>query len=256
MQEFEKQIVLPGFESEGSDAPTDPAGVSMLIRDLVNRVEQLESEKAALQEILGMRVTPPEAATKRSTPRRSALVPVLDPPEPVSRHRSSLRRPLAPVSAELLTAPQSAPPTDAQPDPSGQAQDLRELLNTSTGATAPQPSKKSGRIRSRFRRQCRYYSMVRLHAILAGFCLAMGSIVGALAFALEFSLVYDAGLVIAALGLIYMLIVGCFWIGTRFAVTDDKNVVAIDSALRLRPAQSLLSNVFYWISRIFRAFAR
>ena len=257
MQDKQQNIDLIGLSMAPDD--TDPRQTSGLIRDLVNRIEQLEEQNAALRKALEVINAVPSLVPQAEAPRQTP------PPATEYAHR---RSPLEPLRTKQPHRPprrarhQNSPtpqesPRQQSPQPAAdagtqQADDVRRRFAAGKDAGDLKVMKKSGPIRSRFRRQFRYFTMTRLHAILAGLCLSIGAIASAVGNMLDIWILCTAGIIIAAIGAIYMIVVGFFWVFGKLAMAEEETeVVEIENAIPQRHTQSILSHGIYWLSRLF-----
>ncbi|MDE0838539.1 MAG: hypothetical protein OSB41_05735 [Kiritimatiellae bacterium] len=260
MQDKQQNLDLVGLSMAPDD--TDPRQTSGLIRDLVNRIEQLEEQNAALRKALeAINAVPslvPHAQAPRHAPppaadahRRSPLEPPRTKQAPRPSRRARHQNSPTPQKSPQKSPQQQSPQPIAN-DGTEQADDLRRRFAADKDAGDLKVMKRSGPVRSRFRRQFRYFTMTRLHAILAGLCLSTGAIASAVGNMLDIWILCTGGIIIAAIGAIYMIVVGFFWVFGKLAMAEEEtDVVLIENAIPQRHTQSILSHGIYWLSRLF-----
>ncbi|MFT5241094.1 MAG: hypothetical protein ACI9OU_001807 [Candidatus Promineifilaceae bacterium] len=252
MQDKQQNLDLISLSTAPED--TDPRQTSGLIRDLVNRIEQLEEQNAALRKALeAINDVPslvPQAAAPRQTPAPTEYAHRRSPLEPL--RTKQVPRPIRSKLHQNPPTPQESSQPTAN-DGSQQADALRRRFAAGKNAGDLKVMKKSGPVRSRFRRKFRYFTMTRLHAILAGFCMSIGAIASAIANMLDIWILATAGIIVASIGAIYMIVVGIFWVFGKLAMAEvEPEVEHIETTIPQRHTQSILSHGIYWLSRFFK----
>ncbi len=251
MSDPKTDLDLTGLGANLDGSEGDARNVSTLIRDLLNRIEQLEEQNSSLRKELDLVI------------RGAATAHITDPPPTRRRPPETRKKKHIPGSRRAIIGTTAAPgvagsrtTASAQSSslalpPHPRTNKLQPLFDIQGDSEETQTRKRSGRVRSKFRRQFRYFSMARLHAILAGLCMTVGAISAAVADMLVIPILKTAGIAFACLGLIYMLGVGVAWIFMRitFAEPGEKHV-ELPSQKRQRPGHSLISNIIYAISKL------
>ncbi len=256
-----------------STTDTERVGDLALMRNLFARLEALEKENEELKSLLGLEQKPvnqpnvsqptspetsgastpgPAAKTRRATPLEAPRTrdQIL---ETRARHRQEARNRLKSVAR--------APENQAA---ASQLNALKQMLqHEDPDHVLPAEetenvnySKKTGKVRSKMRLRFRFFSMSRVHALIAGLCIAAGSISGAFGQVLNFPPLHYAGLAFAGIGITYMIVVGIVALTFHLSNRDDEDVIVVQKNLHNRPSRSIFSTIIYLVGRLFHFASR
>lgn len=255
MSDTKTDLNLAGLGADLSGTQGDSRDVSTLIRDLLNRIEQLEEQNLSLRKELDLVIR--GAATTGMTPPAPRQPPERPQKKPAPGSRRSILGTTAAPGVAASRARQLEQPLPKPEPVCPQASKLHQLFDSEGHSDEIQTSKRSGRVRSKFRRQFRYFSMARLHAILAGLCMTVGAIAASVAGALAIPILRTAGIAFACIGIIYMLGVGLVAIALRLSFgKPGHEIVELPPSMRRRPGQSMISSIIYAFSKLLHIVTR